>query len=216
MSARTNTPGAAKAMEELEETVAQEEGRTYHTGSKGRDNQKGGKKQWSTTRTGANAIANPEESQIEEDTAQNGCHKTQGAKAGKKPRGSFKQDTYRLPTAGAPDQSEQGGSKKKGRGYQVTWKAKVWKNLKKCFKRDSQAKDTPDRSKTREERKEQDSYRRPTTGTPVKPDQERTERAEEEQTALPERKPAASRIIQASKDKKNIRRSEASRLDTGN
>ena len=75
---------------------------------------------------------------------------------------------------------------------------------------------TSDRSKTRGEMKEQDSYRRPNTGTPGKPDQERTERAEEEQTALPERKPAASRTIQASKDKKNIRRSEASRLDTGN
>ena len=36
VSARTNTPGVAKAMEELKETVAQEEGRLYHTGSKGR------------------------------------------------------------------------------------------------------------------------------------------------------------------------------------
>ena len=75
---------------------------------------------------------------------------------------------------------------------------------------------TSDRSKTKEEMKEQDSYRRPTTGAPFKPDQERTERAEEEQTALPERKPAASRTIQAPKDKKNICGREASRLDTGN
>ena len=177
MSTRTNTPGAAKEMEELEETVAQEGGRIYHTGSKGRTNQKRGKGQWSTTRTGAKAIANPEELQVEEDTARKGCYKTQGAKAGKKPRGSFKQGTHRQPTVGAPDQPEQGGNKKKGRGYQVTWRAKVWNNLKKCFKRDSQAKDTPNRSKTKEEREEQDSYRRPTTGTFVKPGQGRTEGA---------------------------------------
>ena len=81
-----------------------------------------------TTRTGAKAIANPEELQVEEDTARKGCYKTQGVKA--------------------------------------------WKNLKKCFKRDSQAKDTLDRSKTREEREERDSYRMPTTGTSVKPDRE--------------------------------------------
>ena len=125
MSARTNTPGAAKEMEELEETVAQEGGRIYQTGSKGRKDQKRGNEQRSTTRTGAKAIANPEELQVEEDTAQKGGYKTQGVK--------------------------------------------VWKNLKNCFKRDSQAKDTPDRSKIREER---DSYGMPTTGTSVKPGRE--------------------------------------------
>ena len=161
MSARTNTPGAAKEMEELQETVAQEGGRIYHTGSKDR---KRSKEQGLTTRTGAKAIANPEE--------------LQGAKAGKKPRGSSKKGNHRQPTDGAPDQPEHGGNKKKGRGYQVTWRAKVWKNLKKCFKRDSQAKDTPDRSKTREEREEQDSYRMPTTGTSVKPGQGRTKGAQ--------------------------------------
>ena len=118
-------------MEELEETTAQKEGRTYHTWSKGRHDQKEGKEQGLTTRTGASAIDNPEEFQIEEDTAQNGCHKTKGAKAGKKPRGSFKQDTNRQPTVGTPDQPKQGGRKKKGKGCQVTGKAKVWKNLKK-------------------------------------------------------------------------------------
>ena len=92
-------PGAAKATEELEETVAQEGERIYHTGSK---DQKRGKEQWSTTRMGAKAIANPE--------------KLQGAKAGKKLRGSFKQGTHRQPTVGAPDQPEQGGNKKKDRG----------------------------------------------------------------------------------------------------
>ena len=80
MSARTNTPGAAKATEELEETVAQEGGRIYQTGSKGRKDQKRGKEQRLTTRTGAKAIANPEELQVEEDTAQKGGYKTQGVK----------------------------------------------------------------------------------------------------------------------------------------
>ena len=177
MSARTNTPGAAKATEELEETVAQEGGRIYHTGSKGRNDQKRGKEQWSTTRTGAKAIANPEELQVEEDTALKGCYKPRGPRPGKNQEDSFKQGTHRQPTVGATDQPEQGENKKKGRGYQVTWRAKVWKNLKKCFKRDSQAKDTPNRSKTKEEREEQDSYRRPTTGTSVKPGQGRTEGA---------------------------------------
>ena len=123
VSARTNTPSAAKKMEELEETVAQEGGRIYQTGSKGRKDR--GKEQRLTTRTGAKAIANPEELQVEEDTVQKGGYKTQGVK--------------------------------------------VWKNLKNCFKRDSQAKDTPDRSKKREER---DSYGMPTTGMSVKPGRE--------------------------------------------
>ena len=104
-------------------------------------------------------------------------------KAGKKPRGSSKQGNHRQPTDGAPDQPEQGVNKKKDRGHQVTWRAKIGKDLKKCFKRDSQAKDTPDRSKTREEREERDSYRMPTTGTSVKPGQGRTKGAQEEQSA---------------------------------
>ena len=129
--------------------------------------------------------------------------------------GSFKQGTHRQPTVGAPDQPEQGGNKKKDRGYQVTWRAKVWKNLKKCFKRDSQAKDTPDRSKTREEREEQDSYRRPPTGTSVKPGQGRTERPQEEQSALTEKEPAASRTSPVSKDKKDTCGEKASQKDAG-
>ena len=72
-------------------------------------------------------------------------------KAGKKPRGPSKQDIHRQTTAGVSDQPEQGGTKKRGRGHQVTWKAKIWKNIKGCFKRD-----IPDRSKTREEKEEHD------------------------------------------------------------
>ena len=60
VSARTNTQGAAKAMEKREETIAQEEGRTYHTWSKGR-HQKEGKEQGSTMMTRPSAIDNPEE-----------------------------------------------------------------------------------------------------------------------------------------------------------
>ena len=41
------------------------------------------------------------------------------AKAGKKLRESSKQDTHRQPTDGTLDQPEQGGTKKKGRGYQL-------------------------------------------------------------------------------------------------
>ena len=43
-----------------------------------------------------------------------------GVKAGKKPRGSSKQDIHRQTTVGASDRPEQGGTKKKGRGHQVT------------------------------------------------------------------------------------------------
>ena len=86
MSARTNTPSAAKKMEELEETVAQEGGRIYQTGSKGRKDQKRGKEQRLTTRTGAKAIANPEELQVEENIAQKGGYKTQGVKVWKNSR----------------------------------------------------------------------------------------------------------------------------------
>ena len=70
-------------MEELEETLAHEGGRIYETGSKGRKDQKRDKEQRLTTRTGAKAIANPEELQVEEDTAQKGGYKTQGVKAWK-------------------------------------------------------------------------------------------------------------------------------------
>ena len=98
MSARANTPGVAKVMKELEvqtppkaieleETVTQEEGETYHTRSKGRHDQKEGREQRSTTRAEASAIANPEEFRIEEDAARNGCQNIRGAKTWKNPRG---------------------------------------------------------------------------------------------------------------------------------
>ena len=72
----------------------------------------------------------------------------------------------------------------------------------------------------------QGSHKKPTTGASFKPDQERAERAEEEQPTPPVRKTAASRTkageavgsktIQAPKDKKNSRGREASKIDTGN
>ena len=90
MSARRNTPSAAKKMEELEETVAQEGGRIYHTGSKGRKDQKRGKKHRVTTRMEAKNIANPEEIQVEEDNAQKGGYRTQGVKVWKNLKNCFK------------------------------------------------------------------------------------------------------------------------------
>ena len=60
-----------------------------------------------------------------------------GAKAGKKPRGPSKQGSHRQTTDEASDQPEQGGTKKGGTGYQVTGKARIWKTIKGCSKRDS-------------------------------------------------------------------------------
>ena len=54
-------------------------------------------------------------------------------KAGKKPKGPSEQGIHRQTTAGASDQSEQGGTKKRGKGHQVTWKARIWKNTKGGF-----------------------------------------------------------------------------------
>ena len=92
MSARTNTPSAAKKMEELEKTVAHERGRIYQTGSKGRKIKKKGKEQRLTTREGTKANANPEEVQVKEDTAQKGSYKTQWVKVWKNVKKGFKWD----------------------------------------------------------------------------------------------------------------------------
>ena len=92
MSARTNTPCAAKKMEVLEKTVAHERGRIYQTGSEGREDQKKGKEQRLTTREGEKAIANPEEVQVKEDTAQKGSYKTQWVKVWKNLKKGFKWD----------------------------------------------------------------------------------------------------------------------------
>ena len=66
-----------------------------------------------------------------------------GVRAGNKPRGPSRQDINRQTTVRASDQLEQGGTKKKGRDHQGTWKANIWKNIQGCFKRD-----IPERSKT--------------------------------------------------------------------
>ena len=94
-----------------------------------------------------------------------------GIKAGKKPRGPSKQNIQRQTTVRVSDGPEQGGTKKKGRGHQGTWKAKIWKNIKGCFKRN-----IPDRSMTREERKVQDTEKKQNAGTSGKPGQGKTER----------------------------------------
>ena len=100
MSARTNIPSATKKMEELEETVAQERERIYQTGSKGRKNQKRGKEQRLTTRTGAKAVAKPKGLQVEEDTAQKGGYKTQRVKTWKNHKNRSKRDNR---AKGAPN-----------------------------------------------------------------------------------------------------------------
>ena len=71
-----------------------------------------------------------------------------GIEAGEKLREPYKPNLNRQATVGAPSQQDQGGTKKKGKGNQVTGKAKIWKNTKESFKRD-----TLDGSKTRKERK---------------------------------------------------------------
>ena len=78
-----------------------------------------------------------------------------GFEAGKKPREPYKPNIYRQKTVGAPGQKEQGGTKKKGKCHQVTVKAKIWKSIKGCFKRD-----IPDGSKTKKERKGQEAKHR--------------------------------------------------------
>ena len=59
-----------------------EEGST-RPGARGEKIKKRGMEQRLTTRTGAKAIANPEELQVEEDTAQKGGYRTQGVKGWK-------------------------------------------------------------------------------------------------------------------------------------
>ena len=145
----------------------------------------------------------------------------QGVKAGKKPRGSSNQDIHWQNTVGEANRPEQGETKKKGRGHQVTGKAKIWKNVKGCFKRD-----IPDRSKTREEKKGQETYKRPNTRTSGKPGQGETKRTrfpdspyfrrtQEEQSTLPKREPADSRTSPTPKDKKDTQIMEAPQEDAG-
>ena len=152
VSARANTPEEAKTKKELEaqtppkarereESASQEEGETHNTRSKGRLEQKEGREKRSTKRAETSAIANPEAFRVEEDAERNDCHNTMGAKTWRNPRGVSRQGNHRQPTVGASHQPKQGDSKTRGRGYQVAWKAKIWKNIRKCFKRDSQAKD---------------------------------------------------------------------------
>ena len=101
MSARVNTSDVAKAMEELEEPVAQEEGETYNTRRKGPHVQKEGQEQRSTTRTKASTLASPDEFQIEEDTERGGCHNTRGTKTWKNQVRSSRQGNHRQPATGA-------------------------------------------------------------------------------------------------------------------
>ena len=142
-----------------------------------------------------------------------------GIEAGKKLREHYKPNIHRQTTVGAPGQQEQGGTKKKGKGHQVTGKAKILKNIKGCFKRD-----TPGGFKTRKERKGQDIDKRPNTGTTGKQRQEKTKRvqipnfswgtrAQEEQTTSTERKSAESKTSPTIKEKEDNRGREAQQED---
>ena len=119
--------GSADVTEDREpgEPIAQEEGEAYHTRRKGPHAQMEGREKRLTTRAEASTLANPEEFRFEEDTGR-----------------SSRQDSHKHPIIGLSAQPGQVGSETRGRGDQVAGKTKVWKNLKKCFKRDSQAKAT--------------------------------------------------------------------------
>ena len=154
-------------------------------------------------------------------TARENTPDAKGVKVGKKPRGSSELEIHRQTTVGASDQPEQRGTKKKGKGHQVRWKAKSWKNTKGRFKRD-----IPDRSKTKEEKKEQDTYKGPNTGTSAQPGQGKTKRTripnspggrrtQEEQLTLTEREPADSRTSPTAKEKKGTRGRKAPQKDAG-
>ena len=120
----------------------------------------------------------------------------EGIEAGKKPREPYKPNIHRETTAGAQGQQEQGGTKKKGKGYQITGKVKIWKNIKGHVKRD-----TPDRSKTRKERKGQI------------PNLSWERRMQDEQSTSTERKSTDSKTSPMIKEKEDNRRREAQQED---